>query len=190
MSVTKLTTNGLTGTKYDTVSADNYYMEPIATTLLSGTQVTITFSNIPQNYKHLEIRWIAKAPTAGGGGIIARFNGDSGSNYSAHNVNGDGATAGAQAQSATSTPLIIRNGGISTTANTFSAGVISILDYSSVYKNKTLRSLGGQDLNGSGLIELASTCWYNTANITTIELVHNGSGFVANSRFSLYGLKG
>jgi hypothetical protein len=190
MAVTRLTTNGLTGTKYDIASADNYYMEPIATTLLSSTTGTITFSNIPQNYKHLEIRFIAKAPTAGGGGIYIRYQSDSGSNYSAHNVNGNGATAGAQAQSATSTPLIIRNGGISTTANIFSAGVISILDYSSTYKNKTLRSLGGQDLNGSGLIEMASTCWYNTGNITSIELIHNGSGFVQYSRFSLYGIKG
>ena len=163
--------------------------DSLATVTLSTTTTTVTFAGIPTGYKHLEIRWIAKAPSGGGGGIIPRFNSDTGSNYSAHNINGNGATAGAQAQSATSTPLIIRNGGISTATNTFSAGIITVLDYASTSKNKTLRSLGGQDLNGSGLMEFASTSWYNTSAITSIDLVHNGSGFVQYSQFALYGVK-
>ena len=34
--------------------------ESIATTTLSSTQATITFSSIPSTYEHLQIRWIAK----------------------------------------------------------------------------------------------------------------------------------
>ena len=98
MSITRLTTNGLTGTKYDTVSADNYYMEPIATTLVGvGGVSTVTFSNIPQGYKHLQVRIFSRSTTSTyqqSGGYV-RFNSDTGNNYTRHGLYGDGATAGA-----------------------------------------------------------------------------------------------
>lgn len=156
-------------------------------TVPSGGAASVTFAGIPTGYKHLQVRFIARG--ASGGAIYTQFNGDTGANYSSHNLNGDGSTAVAQAQTSTSTPLIIRNGGISTTANTFSAGVVDILDYANTTKNKTLRSLAGQDLNGSGLIEFASNAWYNTAAISTITMTHNGSGFTQYSQFGLYGVK-
>jgi hypothetical protein len=164
--------------------------ESIATeTVGGGGAATVEFTSIPATYSHLQIRYIARG--SGGGGIYARFNSDSGSNYSAHNINGNGTTAGAQNQSSTNVPLIIRNNGISTTANIFTAGVIDVLDYTSTNKTKTLKSLGGQDLNGSGLIEFASIGWYaSPAAITNIELVHNGTGFAQYSSFALYGIKG
>lgn len=157
-------------------------------TVGSGGAASITFSSIPSTYKHLQIRFIARGLS--GGAIYTQFNSDTGANYSAHNLNGDGSSAGAQSQTSTSTPLIIRNGGISTTANTFSAGVVDVLDYADTNKKKTLRSLAGQDLNGSGLIELGSNAWYNTAAISSIVMTQNGSGFAQYSQFALYGLKG
>lgn len=163
--------------------------ESIASFSGTGSSGTITFSLIPSTFKHLQIRWVARAST--GGGIIIRLNGDSGANYSAHNINGDGTTAGAQQSSATATPLIIRNGGISSTANITSAGVFDLLDYTSTNKGKTWRNLGGQDLNGSGLIELASGAYYATpAAVTSISLIHNGGNFTTDSVFALYGIKG
>ena len=163
--------------------------ESIMTYNGTGSSGTIAFTAIPATYKHLQIRWVARA--SAGGGIIIRLNSDSGSNYSAHNTNGDGATAGAQQSSATANPLIIRNGGISTTANITSAGVFDLLDYASTNKTKTWRNLGGQDLNSSGLMELASGAWYGTpAAITAISLIHNGGNFTTDSKFALYGIKG
>jgi hypothetical protein len=163
--------------------------ESIATVSVGGAgAASISFSSIPSTYKHLQIRFIARGLS--GGAIYTRLNSDTGSNYSSHNINGDGSTAGVNSQVATSQPLIIRNGGISTTANIFSAGVIDLLDYTDTNKNSVLRSLAGQDLNGSGMIEFASNAWYNTAAVTNITMTHNGSGFAQYSQFALYGIKG
>ena len=163
--------------------------ESIATATGTGSSGTITFSSIPSTYTHLQVRWVARASV--GGAIYINLNGDGGSNYSAHNLNGDGANAGAQAQSAASNPLIIRNGGISTTSSITTAGIFDLLDYTSTNKGKTWRNLGGQDLNGSGLIELASGAWYaSPAAVTSISFIHNGGNFTTDSKFALYGIKG
>lgn len=195
MSITRLTTNGLTGTKYDTVSADNYYMEPIATTLLSGTSAAVTFSNIPQNYKNLQVRMLAQETRAtyGVGGFTMQYNSDTGSNYSQHLLYGDGASAIAAAGASQSSMLTGYAG--TNTGGTFSGVIIDILDYANVYKYKTSRSLFGVDLNGTvggigGYVGMASGLWMNTAAITSIVLTPSFSPFTANSRFSLYGIRG
>lgn len=192
MSITKLTTNGLTGTKYDTVSADNYYMEPIATTLLGSAAANVTFSNIPQGYKHLQIRGIARSDQASTGqsALWVQFNGDTGSNYSWHRLYGNGATATAGAGTSTTWMLAGVGAYASNPANEFGASVVDILDYANVYKYKTVRGLSGEDENGAGYVGLHSGLWMNTAAISTIT-IQPGSPYnwVANSRFSLFGVK-
>ena len=182
MAVTRLTTNGLTGTKYDIASADNYYMEPIATTLVgSGGVASITFSGIPSGYKYLQIRGISYGSNAW---LFIRANGDSGSNYSWHSLRGNGSTA--TAQGAASTTEIYsalqygQTGGY----------IFDILDYANTNKYKTFRTLGGWDNNGSGDMTLTSGSWLNTGAITSLYLQPTGGTFSQNTRFSLYGVKG
>lgn len=184
MAVTRLTTNGLTGTKYDIASADNYYMEPIATTLLGTTATTITFSNIPQGYKHLQIRAIAKASGTNFNPKM-QFNGDTGSNYSWHYIYGDGSTT---VSSGGANQAFIYNSIISTNTSIYNGFIIDILDYANVNKFKTTRELSGVDRNGGGEIALWSGNWRNTAPITSITF-SNGT-FDTNTRFSLFGIKG
>jgi hypothetical protein len=195
MSITRLTTNGLTGTKYDTVSADNYYMEPIATTLVgAGGSATVTFSNIPQNYKHLQIRLLGRSAYAGSDEALRmQFNGvSSTSSYSDHLVYGNGASALTDFDVQTVAGLNIhRLPAATSTASVFGGLVIDLLDYSNVYKFKTLRSLGGFDANGSGRIVLNSGLFGNTAPITSITItLSTASNFAQYSRFSLFGIKG
>lgn len=192
MSITKLTTNGLTGTKYDTVSADNYYMEPIATTLLSGTTAAVTFSNIPQNYKHLQVRILSRSNYASTYDYVrATCNGDTGANYARHYLYGTGSAAGASAVASDTKWGPGEQSAANGTANAFSVNIVDILDYANVYKYKTMRTLNGREDNSVGLIELTSGLWMNTAPITTLNFYcEYGTGFVANSRFSLYGIKG
>jgi hypothetical protein len=192
MAVTRLTTNGLTGTKYDIASADNYYMEPIATQLLASTASTVTFSNIPQNYKHLQLRIIVRVTGATqNADMFINFNGDAGSNYAYHYVLGDTASASSSGASSITKGYIGRNSvaGASSLANVFSPAIIDILDYTSANKFKTTRGLAGTEENSNnGAIELISSLWQNTAPITKIEL--SSGTFAINSRFSLYGIKG
>lgn len=191
MAVTRLTTNGLNGTKYDIVSADNYYMEPIATTLLASSQATISFTNIPQGYKNLQIRGIMKSTTAGTSvnDVFFQFNGDTGSNYSTHFI--AGTTAAGSGAAINQVRFRASNCAPYTgTANVFGAVVMDILDYSNVYKYKTARSLGGSDWNGTGYINMDSGLWMNTAAITSITIFPGANSFETYTRLSLFGIKG
>jgi hypothetical protein len=189
MSITKLTTNGLTGSKYDTASADNYYMEPIATQLVgSGGTSTITFSNIPSTYKHLQLRAINAKSGGASDAIYVRFNSDSGSNYSQHRIYGDGSSATAYGASSTTAALeLVCMGTSSTNFGTF---VLDALDYGNINKYKTVRALAGQDKSGSGQIMLGSGAWLNTSAITSITLTGSSATIAEFSRFSLYGIRG
>ena len=62
--------------------------ESIQTVSLSSAQTTVTFSDIPSTYKHLQIRgfWRGNRATYPVSGTNMRFNSDSGSNYSAHEI--------------------------------------------------------------------------------------------------------
>ena len=185
MAVTRLTTNGLTGTKYDIASADNYYMEPIATTLIgAGGVTTITFNNIPQGYKHLQIRAIAKASGTNFNPKM-QFNGDTNTNYSWHYIYGSGSSvpAGSGVNQA-----FLYSSVISTDAGMYNGFIIDILDYNNTNKFKTTRELSGVDKNGGGEITFFSGNWRSTAPITSITF-SNGT-FDQHTRFSLYGIKG
>jgi hypothetical protein len=193
MSISKLTTNGIVGAKYDTVSADNYYMEPIATQLLSSTAATVTFDNIPQGYKHLQLRQIARLNVSDSGAEVTgfNFNGDTSASYARHNLIGNGGGAGASAATSQTTcfggALLVR----STNTSVFTVGVTDILDYSNVNKYKTVRTLSGGDDNSIGYVEIRSGLWMNTAGITKIVLTPSAAiNFGVNSRFSLYGIRG
>jgi hypothetical protein len=191
MAVTRLTTNGLTGTKYDIASADNYYMEPIATQLLGSAQATITFSNIPQGYKHLQIRYIARSSHTGQDGFKIQLNGVTTSLYSYHYLGGNGSAVYSGASANATFMQGTSFAGSDAATNVFGSGILDVLDYASSIKNKTLRSLGGFDSNGAGVSEMWSGSSYITSPITSITLFSfNAKNITTNSRFSLYGIKG
>jgi hypothetical protein len=169
---------------------DNNYMEPIATTLVgSGGTNVVTFNDIPQTYKHLQIRALTRASGAGANNQI-QFNSDVGANYSFHALYGDGATPTSGAVINSSFAYAGYTSYSSIGSNIFSAVVLDILDYANTNKFKTIRSLNGFDANGSGLIHFASGSWRNTDSITSIRFTMNVGDFTQYSRFSLYGIKG
>lgn len=200
MAISKATNSGLAGSKYNIASADNYYMEPIASTLVGvGGASTVAFNNIPQVYKHLEIRMLTQSnrATYGTDNISLRINGDSDANYAYHYLRGSGAAAASGAAiSGTEITEFTTQGCGTSTGGTFGGGVASILDYTNTNKFKTVRNLSGVDLNsavggGYGYVSLVSGLWMNTAPITSLLFYPvNGSLFTQNSRFSLYGIKG
>ena len=158
--------------------------ESIATvTVGAGGASSITFSSIPSDYTHLQIRALWNIPS-GGGEINTQFNGDTtGSDYWRHFMQGDGSSAGAGANN--------YNGfmGYNTGTN-FTALVTDILDYTNTNKIKVTRTLWGNDTNGGGYIGFASGKWNSTAALTQIVLVSSGSPFAQYSSFALYGIKG
>lgn len=155
-------------------------------TVGAGGTASISFSSIPQTYKHLQIRCIEQ----GASDVVATFNNDTGSNYfSYHQVRGDGASAGSQSAGALTAFWYL---GIAPSATNFGAAVADILDYTSTTKNKTIRQLAGYDANGSGYILLRSSLWMPStiAAISSIQIkLQGGQNINQFSTFSLYGVK-
>ena len=166
--------------------------ESIATTTVgSGGAATVTFSSIPATYTHLQLRWIARSDRAAAQDFVdIRLNSDTGANYAAHLLYGDGATASATAYVSNTSVGVIFMPGSTATASVFGVGVMDILDYTNTNKNTTTRVLGGADINGSGRIVLGSGVWMNTAAVTTLTIItDNASTFSQYSSFALYGIK-
>jgi len=171
--------------------------ELITTNILSTSQSSFTFSNLntlATNYKHLQIRGLTRSSTNTdytSAGI--RFNGDSGANYSAHEVVSDGVSMSSGGGSSQTSPFIWRISGATAASGIFGGAIIDILDFSSTSKNKTVKALSGVHVHGSpnaGTIQLTSAAWYNTSAITSITFVDaTGGNFVAGSRFSIYGIR-
>jgi len=162
--------------------------ESIATiTVGSGGSSSISFTSIPGTFTHLQIRGIARR-SSGNTNTIVRFNSDSGNNYAAHYLVGNGSSASAGAESSVSRFYLDI---LTASATSYSAGVMDILDYSNTNKYKVARTLAGIDLNGSGTVWLASGLWQNTAAITTVTLsLESSANFEQYTHFALYGIKG
>ena len=179
---------GLFGSPYTAPLGD---FESIATVTASGSSNYIEFSSIPSTYKHLQIRLIGRSAVGSNFDFPnMRFNSDSGSNYSWHNLNGDGSSAGAQALANATLIFTSIVSGSSAGANIMGTDVIDILDYSNTNKYKTSRALAGVDLNGSGYVALHSGNWRSTTAISSIQLYTNSSSnWTSTSTFALYGVK-
>ena len=161
----------------------------------SGGASSITFSDIPSTYTHLQIRHIARngTPTGDAIAVLARFNDDSTyTNYfGRHLLYGDGTDAAAVAQNTSNwTGAYIGGASQNVEANAHYVNVTDILDYKNSNKNKVVRTLGGGDFNGSGTVFLSSSLWLNTSAITKITLVPYTNTFAQYSHFALYGIRG
>ena len=167
--------------------------ESIATTLVSSAVSSVTFSSIPQTYKHLQIRILGRTARASTDATISiQLNIDTGSTWSNHNVLGDGSGAfssggGGRTYDYTGVCLCV---GSSAAANIFGVGVTDILDYANTNKYKTIRTLTGNDRNGSGNVSVQSANWRNTNAITSIGFFDSsGANIATNTHFALYGIK-
>jgi hypothetical protein len=155
----------------------------IATIYPSGTTSAI-FTNIPQNYTHLQIRCFTKFGSAAD--LVGTFNGDNGSNYTYHGVYGDGANA-LNLSGAGGGQTHFYLGYNATNGTSYDVSIVDILDYSNTSKYKTVRSLHGVDVNGSGgFIMLSSGSWLNLSPVSSINL--GGGTFSSYSQISLYGI--
>ena len=163
-------------------------------TVGSGGLGSVGFSSIPQTYKHLQLRILGRTDRATAGDAIrTQFNSDTTSaNYRSHMLYGDGASA--------LSPNLVNTAGIisyaisaaSAGANIFGVMVIDFLDYGNANKYKTVRSLSGFDVNGSGgECHFSSGVWMSSSATTSLTIIPNiGSNFVQYSKFALYGIKG
>ena len=174
--------------------------DAIASTTLSATAASITFSGIPSTYTHLQLRWTATTnrSTYGYDGLEFQFNGDTNiNNYTQHGMNGNGASAAATGGGTGNIPAIYVDFSLGTTVSNYpGTGIADILDYANTNKYKTVRALGGADLNGTiasvpGRINFASGLWLSTSAVNSITFFSSNSTpvFAINTQFALYGIR-
>jgi hypothetical protein len=163
--------------------------ESIATVSGSGTN-SLTFTSIPSTYKHLQIRGLGICSSATQN-FRTQFNADTGTNYIAHVLSGNGSTVTATGTAASSAFTVIGglNAGVVTTyPNVF---ILDIIDYASTTKYKTIKSFFGADNNSTGgSVDLASGLWMSTTAISEIKIYMSTGNLNTNTTFALYGIKG
>jgi hypothetical protein len=172
------------------ITTDFGAYQQIATTLITSNTANVTFSSIPQTYRHLQIRYTVRdAASQTTNGMFLEYNGNTvGGSNSQHNLRGDGSTSSGAWTNVNRFDYTLLPAN-SSTANSFSAGILDLLDYSSTTKNKTTRVFHGYTVSGSQQINLWSGMWNSTAAINQITMYTNNA-LVAGTRFSLYGIKG
>jgi hypothetical protein len=113
------------------------------------------------------------------------------SKYMWHDLTGDGGTvyAGSGVGQGDTYFRNIRYPGATSTASVFGGFVLDLLDYASTNKNKTFRTLGGYDANGSGWTALTSAGYFETTAVNSITVSSGSTAFAQYSSFALYGVK-
>lgn len=179
-------------------AVDTGAFDHLASSILTSTATSVSFdtSTYVGKYKHLQIRGIVSGTDTVDDAVWIRFNSDSGTNYITHMVLGNGSGIVSAATSG-KTGLLTIPSTSSGTSGIYSPMVTDVRDAFSSTKNKTIRTLSGTLDSGASYnrIWLASGAWLNTAAITSIYIAPGGSNpgtgvFKANTRFSLYGIKG
>jgi hypothetical protein len=178
---------GITASSNMSIKLTDFYQ--IATTTATGSTADVTFSSIPQDYTHLQLRMIIKGHTANTNNTQIRFNSDTGTNYSWHYLRGTGSAAQSSA-GATQSGMQIGNHPSTAVASAFAVFVVDILDYKDTNKFKTIRTISGYDLNNTdGVVALFSGNWRSTSAISTIRIFPGADSFGQYSSFQLYGVK-
>lgn len=171
--------------------------ESIATVTLGSNSTRVIMSSIPQTYKHLQIRLLSRSTRS-----VAResawisFNGDydAGSGlYTTHIVTANETSSGGANIVPTQggLPIAVIPAANASSGSMFGGAVIDIFDYTSTNKLKVVKSLCGEEQNGTGTVRQVSGVWRNTNAITSLAFdTQAGGDLVTYSSFAIYGIKG
>jgi hypothetical protein len=162
------------------VAAGNTYVA-IATETLASAAASVTFSSIPSTYTDLVL--VVNANTATDTQIRLQFNGDTGSNYSATMVSGDGSSP-FTVQVSNETSMNAAGVGI-----TSGSSIFHINNYANTTTFKT--SIGRYNLGSTsyGEIGIKMGLWRSTSAITSIVIFPTSGNFNTGGTFNLYGIK-
>lgn len=168
----------------------------IAGETLASSAASYTFSAIPSTYTDLCLKISARTDLASNfDGVAIRFNSDSATNYSdTYLFAGNSSTSSGRQANAN---IQYGDGSVVTdtataTANTFANIEIYIPSYTAS-QSKPMNAFSVAETNAIGFpaqIYSTAALWRNNATISSIVLTTtNGTNYVANSSFYLYGIK-
>lgn len=156
----------------------------IATQTLGSAASSVTFSGISGTYTDLVL--VATPKVTASTTFAVRFNSDTGSNYSATFLYGDG-TSAVSTRVTSQTEIRVTYGATARSTNT-GMFTVQINNYSNSTTNKTV--LSREDWAGEGTGAIVGL-WRSTSAITSITIIPISGGTIIDtgSTFSLYGIK-
>jgi hypothetical protein len=156
---------------------------PLANITLGSSAASVTFSSINTSlYRDLIL--VINAKHASGNNMLKfRLNSDTGSNYNAVFMEGNGssATSGSYS-SADYFGLNYNYNNINTTGGVY---ILNIMDYSATDKHKTILARGNSSEQETAGV---AASWASTSAVTSILCYLNSGSYAAGSSFALYGI--
>lgn len=180
------------------VVTSNNYASIASYVFPSSSLNTIMFSSIPQNYKHLQLRIIARSTRTFSGNALdvlsMRVNGDY--QTASHYLFGNSASVGSNYQPGWNAGLIVSasSSTLATNANVFSPVVIDIYNYSNTTMYKTARSTFGIEANlaysDAAYEGIGGMMFPQLYPVSTIQIDCSNANFAQNTTVALYGIGG
>jgi hypothetical protein len=121
-----------------------------------------------------------------------QFNGDSGSNYTYHQLYSYNSAVGTGNGTSQTRTYIGSFAGAGATAGAYGASIIDILNAFSSTNNKVTRLINGVvgTSASTGIANHISGAWLSTAPITSISVFSAIGNLAVGTRVSLYGMRG
>ena len=158
----------------------------IASTTITSSTATVTFSSIPSTYTDLILVAGSLLQVTGGNGLRMRFNSDTATNYSTTQLLGNGTAASSTIETGASSTYA---GGATYSSTNPGTAIAHIMDYANSTTYKTVLNRGSQA--GNDVIAQVGL-WRSTSAITNITLALGGafpSDNIASGTFKLYGIE-
>ena len=163
------------------MAAGNTYTQ-IASTTLGSAASSVTFSSISATYTDLVLVINAKGSASSYPTI--RLNGDTGSNYSDTELNGNGTAAASGRNSNTSVMYFTRSSVWTTSDFSFNA-IANFQNYSNATTYKTVLSRANA---AASSVDAVVSLWRSTAAINQIVVSAASGTMETGSTFNLYGI--
>jgi hypothetical protein len=156
----------------------------MANITLGSSAASVTFSSISQAYRDLVLVSSPIGSTASN--FLVQVNSDTtNANYSIVNMRGNGFGASSGTTSGYPGWNVAFSSSVLTTASHMTR--LNIMDYSATDKHKSVLIRTDNTPLGEAT-EAEAGRWANTAAVTTLTCITQGSTFVAGSTFALYGI--
>lgn len=163
----------------------------IQSTTLTTTATSVAFSGIPQTFTDLVIKASYRISAAGqyGGNPFLRLNSDSSSLYSFILISGNGSNFSTSTSNGANLATMQSSTSAGNTANTFTSNEFYISNYTDTQVKPFSQFKAAENQSVDNETHVFASLYRGTAPITAITFGISGSNFIADSSFSLYGIK-
>lgn len=167
---------------------------PIATTTLTGTTASYSFTSIPQTYTDLVLRIAPLATNNNGRAQIMYFNDDGGANYTWLRLYGASNVSNTMFISSLTTSGAMSIGAAAGAGSSIDSGNLiewNILNYSNSTYNKNVlaKHRFQEDADGAREIGRFAGVWKNNNAITKITVAPGSGDYVSGTVITLFGIK-